>query len=254
MNSVGSRIRYLRKELGLTQAAFAELLDVATRGAVGNWERNQGIKTENLQHIAMRTKSSFEWLATGRGDPPAKLELLEAADFFLARRKVKARTHDLKVRVAPHASGVRVLGEVAAGNWVDPETPEEVEVPNLYVPFDQRYPPVYQFALIVRGKSIEKYARDGQALVCVSVGGGSPVEPRNGDIVIAERTRAQGGLVERTAKLLRINGAHRELVPQYLDDRLNEPLRLKGDRDNEDIEVRVLAVVIGVYSPLRNLS
>jgi phage repressor protein C with HTH and peptisase S24 domain len=72
METVGKRIRYLRtKILGITQEEFARPLRV-TRGAVGNWEREEGITRENLVAISMvYPAASFEWLATGRGRKPS---------------------------------------------------------------------------------------------------------------------------------------------------------------------------------------
>lgn len=67
---LGKRIRYLREKVLKidSQEKFADLLGVS-RGAVGNWELGQGIKTENLRKIA-KSRVSFEWLATGTGKKP----------------------------------------------------------------------------------------------------------------------------------------------------------------------------------------
>lgn len=69
MESEGDRIRIARASIGLTQQQFADALGV-TRGAVGNWELNKGIKLENLQQIAALVGSSLEWLASGGGPAP----------------------------------------------------------------------------------------------------------------------------------------------------------------------------------------
>lgn len=69
MDTVGQRIAYVRAALGLSQDAFGKRLEVS-RGAVGNWERDQGIKTENLAAIARLFGAPMDWLANGRGDPP----------------------------------------------------------------------------------------------------------------------------------------------------------------------------------------
>ncbi|GGE54653.1 hypothetical protein GCM10007276_34590 [Agaricicola taiwanensis] len=69
MESIGSRIRSIRQKAGLTQTEFATRLEGVTRGAVGNWERDLGIKTENLRAIAQQFDVDFNWLATGRGAP-----------------------------------------------------------------------------------------------------------------------------------------------------------------------------------------
>lgn len=67
--TIGQRIKHLRSVLSLTQQGLADLIEVS-RGAVGNWERDEGIKTENLQVIAERTGAAFEWLSMGRGEAP----------------------------------------------------------------------------------------------------------------------------------------------------------------------------------------
>lgn len=67
-SEIGERIRAVRKARGgLTQQEFADKLGRTTRGAVGNWERGLGIKTDNLAAIAEVFAVSFEWLANGRG-------------------------------------------------------------------------------------------------------------------------------------------------------------------------------------------
>lgn len=64
---IGLRIKRLREARGpMTQAEFAKPLNV-TRGAVGNWERGEGIKRENLVQIANTFKASVQWLSTGQG-------------------------------------------------------------------------------------------------------------------------------------------------------------------------------------------
>lgn len=78
MGTVGSRIHLLRDGiLKTSQDLFASRLGV-TRGAVSNWERNKGIKTENLRLIAETFDISFDWLATGKGEPPT-LEPMRSA-------------------------------------------------------------------------------------------------------------------------------------------------------------------------------
>lgn len=74
MKTKGQRIQALRKALKLTQEEFAGRLSASmsrgeslTRGAVGNWERDEGIKQANLELIALTFDSNYEWLATGRG-------------------------------------------------------------------------------------------------------------------------------------------------------------------------------------------
>ncbi|MBS7532095.1 helix-turn-helix transcriptional regulator [Ancylobacter sonchi] len=74
--TVGNRILAIRKEAGLSQAEFAKQLGVS-RGAVGNWEHDKGIKTENLLSIADRFGRSLDWLSgnspDGRADTSPEL-------------------------------------------------------------------------------------------------------------------------------------------------------------------------------------
>lgn len=64
---IGERIKTLRAYLDIKGTKLAADIGVS-RGAVGNWERGQGIKRENLQKIADYYKVSFDWLATNRGE------------------------------------------------------------------------------------------------------------------------------------------------------------------------------------------
>jgi phage repressor protein C with HTH and peptisase S24 domain len=70
MKTTGDRIKYLRKfVLKLKQRELADRLKV-TRGAVGNWELNKGIKREHLIQISDEFGVSADWLMSGRGTPP----------------------------------------------------------------------------------------------------------------------------------------------------------------------------------------
>lgn len=90
MQTRGDRIRHVRKNVyGLTQEEFAARLARAakkagrtlTRGAVGNWERNEGITTENLTLIAdVFDLVTLNWLATGRGPAPRKDPIIGGYD------------------------------------------------------------------------------------------------------------------------------------------------------------------------------
>lgn len=79
MDTVGKRIRHLRQLLGKTQQEFADALHPhveggITRGAVGNWELDKGIKTENLMLISEVTGAAVEWLASGKGRVPQRVD------------------------------------------------------------------------------------------------------------------------------------------------------------------------------------
>lgn len=142
--------------------------------------------------------------------------------------------------------GLPIVGYVAAGTWLDADEMDEPRAPKFFVPPDTRFPLESQRVWIVQGKSVERSAKDGEALICVTL---EDANPKSGDLVIAERTRDQGALIERTAKRLRYVGSRAELVPEYLDAARNVPLPLGTGQEGET--VRIIAVVIGRYSPLR---
>jgi len=66
---IGERVRYARVEiLKMKQHQFATKLGV-TRGAVANWEKGKGVKSDNLLAICRRFSISIEWMLIGRGLP-----------------------------------------------------------------------------------------------------------------------------------------------------------------------------------------
>lgn len=111
MDTVADRLKHLRKVLGKTQEEFAALLHPhvdggITRGAIGNWERNQGIKTENLMTVAEVTGASLDWLASGKGKAPQ-------LPVDLSRKNRLVRSFD--------------ISEDAPDIPFDPEAPEEID-------------------------------------------------------------------------------------------------------------------------------
>jgi len=65
---IAKRIRFARKQKGLTPLQLAVLIGV-TKGACGQWEVGMITPTvENLSKLAITLAVNFEWLATGRGD------------------------------------------------------------------------------------------------------------------------------------------------------------------------------------------
>lgn len=226
-------------------------------------ERGRGSQAELARYLGV-DPSVISKIVNGTREIKAK-ELFAIVNFFGGSRKIfdaglsRDLARDAQDVVMDNsdldepvvAPGIPIVGEVAAGQWIEPDDVVDTNpMQGEYVPPDPRFPARYQCAWIVRGRSVERFARDGQALVCAFIGGGSPVEPQDGDIVIAERHRAQGGLIERTAKRVRFFRDRTELIPQYEDDSLNKPLVLSESPDDE-IEVRIIAVVLGVYQPLR---
>lgn len=145
---------------------------------------------------------------------------------------------------------IEIRGDVAAGLWLEVQTLDEHALENIPLTSDPRWPAAAQYALGVRGTSIDRVARPGDYLLCVDIGM-TGIEPRPDDIVIVERRRAQAGVREVTAKRVERRGRTVYLHPDSDDPRWQEPIILDGRRKADDEEVAIIALVSGVYRPIR---
>lgn len=227
-DDIGDRIKWLRKEhLRLTQDEFAQHLGDVTRGAVGNWERGQGVKRANIQHISRKFDVSFDWLATGRGKPFDNL-----SDISLEHTPLST------------SGSIPVHGTVAAGVWQEANTLDGL-TPHEEVPPTPEYPLEWQIALSVSGASLNKIAQDGDRLICLDIAK-SGADVTDGDLVIVERSRMGNQLIERTAKRIRKTMKGLELWPESTHPDFQSPIEYKPDGDEDHNEVRVIAKVLWV--------
>ena len=140
-----------------------------------------------------------------------------------------------------------VTGEVAAGQWREHDTTIDHPVYDpVPVPVDPRWPKDAQFALITRGTSINRQARDGDYLACVDARA-TRYQPRDDELVIVERRRDGGGLIERTAKKYKRAGEVFELWPDSDDPRWQEPIIIDPREPVEGVEVAVIAFVAWIH-------
>lgn len=147
-------------------------------------------------------------------------------------------------------AGLRYIGEVAAGQWLE-TPPFELDADVTIPVMDVRYPTEVQYTLGVRGTSINRTARPGALLICVDIARAG-IEVANGDLVVVQRRRAQGGLTEVTAKIFRRKSSTVvELLPDSDDPRWQEPIVLDDAKSTGDEDVSVIALVTGVYRPVR---
>lgn len=66
---IGERIKTARKMRGLTQTMLSDLIGLS-QSAVSEWESGRtDPTTDSLLSLATSLNVSFEWLATGRGQP-----------------------------------------------------------------------------------------------------------------------------------------------------------------------------------------
>jgi len=142
--------------------------------------------------------------------------------------------------------GVPYRGEVAAGIWI--EVGEGVFEPDEWLPINPlpQYPEGSVYCLTVRGDSLDKVAGPGTTLVCVDLNE-SGLGFRDGDLVIVERSKAQGGMLEMTAKRVRAVRGGYELYPESTNPKW-KPVVFPARSDTDGEMVRVIAKVEYILS------
>lgn len=210
-----NRIKELREQAGLTQAGLAD--------------------------IAGTTAATIQRLESGQR------QLTQKWATVLARALGIEITEIFGNIIPAHRTGLKVLGMVQAGVWRENDTIDEEKHPPLPIAPDPRFQADAQFALMVRGESMNKIIKNGEFIVCVSwreIRRG----PRHDDLVVVERRR--DGLVEATVKRVQLNGQKLYLMPESTDPRWQTPIELQLDGSLENDEIVVTALVIGRYQPL----
>ena len=143
-----------------------------------------------------------------------------------------------------------IWGYVQAGQWLEVGTTMDDDIGDRFserypVALDPRYPADCQFGLVVRGTSVDKFARDGDLLICIDywkLG----IAIHDGDLVVVQRRRDHGSLYEVTAKIFeRIDGRIR-LRPYSNDPRWQSDLEVDelSLLDDQDGEIRIVGKVV----------
>jgi SOS-response transcriptional repressor LexA len=239
LGSVLARIDQRRHELVLSDRATS-LAAGLSADALRNIRRQfregdqSGLREETKRGLARALLTSVEWLATGLGPedyptvapPPPR----------------------------PRVQGLVVVGQVAAGRWLEAYAPEEA-LGDAVIPFDPRYPVDWQYAFLVRGTSMNRVASDGDLLVCLDiVRSGEPA--RDGDVVVIERRRH--GLHEVSARRITRTEHHTVFSYDSLDPKFinpehpgyQGPLIVARSKRDETTEVVTRARALGVYRRL----
>jgi hypothetical protein len=136
------------------------------------------------------------------------------------------------------------LGTVAAGLWSEVPELQENLLERVPVAPDSRFPADAQYALRVRGASIDKIAPDGSVIACVDITAAG-IEPRVDDLVCVERRR--GSLVETSVKRVKRGRKGLELWPESNDPQ-QKPLLMADGKSETTVEIK--ALVIGIYMPI----
>lgn len=223
MTTVGERLRKARVAAGYSSAsAAAEAFGWHPQNVRDHEAERRGVSPDQAERYARAYRSTAEWLLFGRGDqtgkPKASGEITlpiryeVAASGFLERDELPQRPYGFHTvpSVAPYAGTPQWLERVISDSM------------DLLLP-------VGSLVHVVDAITLE-------------------YEPRHGDIVIVERSRAQGALVERTIKQVVLTPAGPELWPRSHNARHQSAISLHdGDGSSDDLTVQIVGKVIRSY-------
>ncbi len=237
LGDVLSRIRQAQERLGWSdrrlgkEAGFSEdfIRNLRRQFASGS---QKSLRLYSLQQLARALGTTPLWLMTGQEEERP--------------RSVPTKQARQATRRKP------ILGEVAPGRWVD-EALSDANPCGLVVPVDPRYRADEQFAVVVRGTSAEKIARDGEFLLCVNHNKAG-LELRSGDLVIVRRQEVATGRAEMTAR--RLSRTTTELSLAFDSDDMRYigttmKLPTTGTAADAHIRTHIAGVVLGVFRSVR---
>lgn len=214
------RLRAIREKHYATAADAARAMGVEA-GTYRAHEEGRG----TLRHLARYAKFfnvTLDFLATGK----------------LPLRNTTEPKHAPLVDTA--TEGLAVKGFVHAGVWQEAYTPEDTKT--LPITGISGFPAQRQFALQIKGDSLNKRAKDGSFAICVEWHG--PLA--NGDVVVFERRK--NGFFQATIKVVKLRDGEVELWPDSDHPAHQEPLVVKKTDLNEGEELAVVGKVIGFYA------
>lgn len=206
----GERIQAARKAVKWSQDRLAKAVGV-TRPAVSQWESGETEPTrDRLKLIAAALNVAERWLLDGDGTERGQL--------------------------------MAVRGEVAAGVWREVV---DLELDPIPVAAHPAFPASAQYALMVRGSSINRVAADSEYLHVVDVLK-SGIRPQSGDLVVVQKHRH--GATEATAKRLVIENGEKSLRFESNDPKYQGRMALEAPDD--ETEIVITAMVIGKYTAI----
>lgn len=218
--SAMNEIRRLREEKHLTQAGLAELA---------------GTSQPQIRRLeASKRKLTKEWverLAPHLGVTPENLMFSDGS-----------QPMDLEQITSP-IGAVPVTGKVAANTWLSVDDMDFGYDDIEYMPSASGYPVELQFALKVEGNCLNKIANHGDRLLCLDMIK-TGIAAEDGDLVIVEKSRFEGQMIERTAKRLRRTADGYELWPESNDPAHQDPIKLNRN-ENGDI-ARIMGKVLWI--------
>lgn len=221
-NPIYGRVEQRLEKLGISESRAAIDAGLGADAIRDMRRRSKNMpRVDTLDALSRVLRTTPEWLAYGAGNEEIGGTVVDQP-------------------------GIPVQGEVAAGLWLEIDLPDEHPHSTIPFAFDTRFPRAAQYALRVRGTSVNRIARPDDYLICLDIGQ-TGVEPGEGSLVIVERRRGQAGQREVTAKRIRRDGRLVKLFPDSDDPRWQEPLIFDPKHAGEDEEIVIVALVTGVF-------
>jgi len=235
--SLHTRLQDLKERSGLSLRAIAREMGYSQASSI------QRYFSVDYPETGLPANFISKLLAVlpGKGEPViTREEVLALADGSVAEIQRKAP--------ALPKTGVPVVGEVAAGLWMEAALFETENAEESTISYDIRFPPHAQYIVRVRGESLNRIAANGDLLLCVDYLAAG-IELKENDLVLVERSRDNGMTIERTAKrLVKLNGES-ELMPESDDPRFQDTI-LYREGDFDHTEVTIKARIVMVFKPL----
>lgn len=229
MKEAKNSLRDHRKARGWTQVDLAERAST-TVSEISKLERGE-------------RRMTVDWLdrlGVALGVNPADL---------MAPPGCSASSDVVALEVAPKKTRggcVPIIGEVAAGTWVEAEARASEPIEWLEFMPNGRLPAAHTYAFKVRGTLLNKIAPDGAVLVCVDLAA-TGLTFRDGDLVVVERSR-ENSWREVTAKRVRFENGQNELWAESTDPKWLTSITRIGDDNGVKVAVTALVryIVISV--------
>lgn len=219
---IHERLKEARERMFETAAEAASAMGVNYQTYAAHENGSRGLRRDAALKYAKFFNVSLEFLLTGRKSTNVRPDVMS--------------------RNAPivDGEGMPVRGFVRAGIWQESYAPEN-ELASLPISADARFPKHLQFALEIKGDSINRRARDGEFAVCVEWHG--PVQPS--EVVVVERRRA--GLFEATIKVVEALDAETMRLAPDSDNPAHKPIVVRKSDMRDGEEIAIVGKVLGYY-------
>ena len=222
METLGLRLKQLRKENKMTQQQLADAIGVSKTSVI-YWEKDENMpKHESLMALAKTLKTTPDWLLSGKVNQTPIIDSSPVSDLYTNIRPSKR-----KLRKIP------VLDFVQAGLWRDVAYDGVNPKDETFTTYEGTEPRAI-FSLEVDGMSMAPDFMPGDEIVVDAA-----MEPKPGALVIAQEM--QHGVAMTTFKKYRVVG-----VNEYGVD-IIELVPLNPDfptYNSTQIEISIIGVVV----------